>query len=553
MSTVMGTTPFMSASLLASSRFPQITSQLDHIQHRQLGDSFLGQLSDADIFIADISCLRNDQWLHRMDMAGSLSTIERILGEFKGTTSHSHLAVVRENEVPSPVAQRIVTARPALKSSNREFHIEGYFQPFATQTLDANRLQPVKGLTRDSKLSFYPPPYVPLNTQDEYKILQMLEYAGIHYETPRCDAARYGVTAFDAGRRFVFKTNLDFITFDWDHTLSNYQIFEEIAPIIRAKLSKQEPPEALAERPMTALEVARPFMQELVLGMMVGYAFRQGLTNFQQWEQYKPQVGIVTHTWPDRLGVLAEHFVRLLPLMEGLLPGTPGVYNWMTHSDVRSITHLHHFLSYAESLLRKFEHVGLEGLTETEQAELMGYMEDGKAHYRKPLGTLAMRGWEFSSLLHFDDSTKVINDLVEHVHAEAIRGLWVRQPHSKKLDVGELNKIVLSSLWRSREAARLRAARNLIRAEEQGFTLPYVLSAMQMFSVTRQTDQLAYRAPLPAGTVFRLHETPTTVGEYWRYYVNPTNRLKQQVRAVRKAAGGLRALRHQYKEIRKKP
>jgi hypothetical protein len=291
-------------------------------------------------------------------------------------------------------------------------------------------------------------------------------------------------------------------------------------------------------------------MHELAFGTMVGFALRQGLQSLDEWENYIPQVALATHTWPDRLGVLATYFMPLLPLMEGLLPGSPRMHAKMTDSGVRSVIHLHHFLGYAEGLIRAFDARGFELLKPSERDEVMGYLEDGKAHYRKPLGAFAMRGWETSSLLHFDDSTTVIADLMKaaaHSESGLLQAVHVRHPHSNVFrNVQEWHKIALHALWRRREDAMRGVVSDLARMEWKGSTIPALLGALGVYP---DREEPAWPASgLPDGVVMTVNETPTTLGEFWKYYVEPTNRLKGLIREVKKRRGGMRAIRRAYRE-----
>lgn len=406
------------------------------------------------------------------------------------------------------------------------------------------------------ELSFYPPPAVPLKTDNPYEILKMLEYAGIHYRGRESEAAKYGVFAFNTARQFISDTNFDRITFDWDHTLGNYQIFEDVAAILRARLGREQPAQAVAEAPMSALEVTRPMMGVLAFGAMVGYAIDQGLGQFDQWEHYEPQVGVATLTWPDRISILATYVSRLVPLMAGLLPGTPGMYERIHDPENKAFVHLHDFLDYADFLLPQFEARGFAGLSPSQQDETMAYCEDGKAHHRKPMGALARKGWEFSSLLHFDDSMQVIKDLKNFRYEDDIHGLLVRQPHpSLWSEVQEWHKVSLPPWWRffprARDIAMADAAATLARVEASGATIQAILGALQTFgsNTALQTEPMQ-RAPLPEGVLLMVHETTTTVGDFWTHYVAPTTRLKERIRQITKKRGGITRIRQDYERVR---
>lgn len=403
----------------------------------------------------------------------------------------------------------------------------------------------IPGGSRAKELDFAPPPRAFLASRNDSEVLEMLRYAGVRYRSPDSAAAAVGIRVFEEGRELARHGPHSAITFDWDHTLSNYQIFEDVSKLIRVRSSKVAPPRELAETPMVAIETARPFLQELAFGTMVGFALRQGLKSLDEWENYKPQVGVATHTWPDRLAVLATHFMPILPLMEGLLPGSPRMYEKFTDGSARSVIHLHHFLHYAEVMMLLFDSQEFRQFTPAERESAMNYLEDGKAHYRKPIGAWAMRGWETSSLLHIDDSTTVVSDLLRQSEPGGyVRAIHVPHPHSRFFrNVQEWHKISLPALWRKREDAIRGVIKNLARKESFGSPLPALLGALGVDS-----EEVAWpRAGLPEGVVMMFHETPTTLGEFWNYYVEPTNRLKTLIHDVRKRHGGLRNIRRDYR------
>lgn len=403
------------------------------------------------------------------------------------------------------------------------------------------------GGSREADLPFVEPLPIPLDGRHPETLLAILDYAGIRYASPDSPAAALGMRVFEIARDFGQRTTFERVTFDWDHTLSNYKIFEDVLGVVRTKMRREPPPEKPARTPMVALEVARPFMQEIAWGMAVGFALRQGIRSLKDWELYQPKVGLVTHTWPDRLGVLARHFNRLIPLLEGWFPGSPRLDEKIVKGETRAIIHLHDFLGYSRQLMTRFEIGGFASLSPSEQDEVMAYCEDGKGHYRKPLGALGARGWEVSSLLHLDDSTKVVADLEGHP-SPFVRAVHVRQPHSNG-DVQEWHKIAVSALWRSREAAAAAAVGRLAWMEWDHATVPAVLAvlgALQAFPFQADLPNPTERTRLPDGVVMTVHETPTTLGEFWEYYVRPTDEAKRHIRGVRDRRGGLAAVRRDY-------
>jgi hypothetical protein len=236
----------------------------------------------------------------------------------------------------------------------------------------------------------------------------------------------------------------------------------------------------------------------------------------------------------------------ILPLMEGLLPGSPRVYRKFTDEGARSVIHLHHFLHYAETMARLFDSQGFRTFDAVERDEMMTFLEDGKAHYRKPIGVWATRGWDVSSLLHVDDSTKVVADLPRQGALKGfhnLRALHVPHPHSTLFkNVQEWHKISLPSLWRKREDAMHGVIRHLARVEWSGSTIVPLLGALGVFDAAGWPS-----TGLPEGTVLTVHETPTTLVEFYDFYVEPTNRAAGLIREARDHHGGLKAVRRAHR------
>lgn len=393
------------------------------------------------------------------------------------------------------------------------------------------------------------PPAVALGSDDPADVLAMLRYAGVRYASPESPAAAAGHRVFAAGRALGRDGPYDAVTVDWDHTLSNYQVFEGVPRLLRL-LGPTPPGAAFRAAPFVAIETARPFMIELVFGMMAGFALRQGLARLSDWSRYRPQVGIATHTPPNRLAVLAAHFFPILPLMEGLLPDAPRIGERFASSNLRSVVHLHHFLDYATALMRRFGSHGFAELAPAQRDEVMRYLEDGSAHRRKPLGAWAARGWPATRLLHIDDSTAVVADLARQAalagHA-GLRAVHVPHPHSRGgTDIRRWHMFFLPGLWRRRQDALRGVAASLVRKEWTRSAVPALLRGL---APAAAADAVVWpAAALPAGTVMTLHEIPTSVGEVWDSYVAPVNAVRLLIGEVRRRRGGLRAIRQAWRD-----
>lgn len=388
-----------------------------------------------------------------------------------------------------------------------------------------------------TKLQPSVPPSIPLKTEKPADLFRLLEYAGVTYGAWESPAATVGLEAFRGGREFALRTDRTMIAFDWDHTIDNYKIFEDLIRLVRTKWSGRYPYKK--DYPMTALETARPFMHELVLGMMAGFAVRQGLENFTQWESYRPQVGIATQTWPDRLGVLSD-YIPLIPLMDARFPGEPESYEKTVRS--RTFVHLHDFLSHAEDLLTKFEKDGFEALSPQERDEVMLYLYRGKAHYVKPVGAMAKK-WEMGALMLFDDSYEVYRLYREELELEQVVSVYTQNPYLKPgEEEGELYKLSPGFTRQSRIKA---AARKLAEAESRTAVrtlLGHLKNLLQEGTEVKFDCNLSLVDETPEGVVLRMHETGTTLSRFHRYYVEPTGKIKQKIKRIVKKWDGLDAI-----------
>lgn len=388
-------------------------------------------------------------------------------------------------------------------------------------------------------LALQDPPGVPLDTTHAGEQLALLAYAGVRYGHAESPAAAVGLAAFAAGRALALEGPHRCISFDWDHTLSNFTVFHGIPTLIKTRLSQTLPPPAVAATPLVTLEMARPFMTEFAFGAVAGFALRQGLQRLADWQRYRPQVVVATHTWPDRLALIGRHFMPLLPLMEGLLPGDPHTYERLTAPGVRSLVHLHHFVEHAVELVERFNQGGRAALAAHEHEALRACVRDGCAHRSKPPGVWARRGCDTQGLLHFDDAARIV---AQHTRlAQAGReglapGVLVRHPCSRVFrNVQEWHKVAVPGLWRGRQAAVVGAARALAHGEAR---LPAAEALLRRYVGIAPWP----RGELPAGTLTAVHEAPSTAGEFWRYYVEPTQRAQALIRQLSLRHGGRRRL-----------
>jgi hypothetical protein len=344
---------------------------------------------------------------------------------------------------------------------------------------------------------------------------------------------------FRLGRGLALDGAHDGASLDWDHTLSNFQIFEDLSGLLATRWRSRPPPERLADAPMTAIEIARPFMTEFCFGLMAGFALRQGVRRLGDWHAYVPRVFIATHTWPDRVGLMGAHFMPILALGEGLMPGAPDTYPRLTGPSGRSVVHLHHFVDYAFSLIARCGKGGASALTPLQADELATLLADGRAHHRKPLGAWSSRGIDPRRLLIIDDSSRVIDDAARQARLGGFDGLRaVRVPHSYAgafRDVQEWHKVYPPALWSTRGRAMAGSARRIARHEAVNSPVPALLRAFEGARAARE-----FGARLPAGVLLPVHETPTTLGKFWHSYVEPIGRVRAALRRVVAQAGRVR-------------
>lgn len=396
----------------------------------------------------------------------------------------------------------------------------------------ANRVvgNPIPGIQmiQANRVDFHPPPSVPLQTEQPHEIIRILEYASLCYRSTDSAAAEFAVAVFEAGREWALGTEWPMIGFDWDYTLSNAQIAASLFQLATASLARHRHLRWLAGRlPIIGAEAPRPFMHELALGMMVGFAVRQGLKVFDEWERYRPRVGIVTGTWPDRLLELARYF-PLIDLMEGRLPGRPhtgGESAWKMH------VHFYDFVSYAEKLFAKLEE---KRVTATEKVEADAYFGEGRPYQKKPIGAI-LEKWQVGSVLLFDDSAEVVDFYRQMALLGVGTAIQTHNPYSPPdRNIPELSKVTFGLTHASRMQ---RAARKLAETESQTH-VPFLLERIvkfrkRVFDVP-PTCHPSEIESTPEGVVLQIAATGPTPDEFERLYGAPARKLQNMIDAARK-------------------
>jgi hypothetical protein len=386
-------------------------------------------------------------------------------------------------------------------------------------------------ITKINAKSIQYPPKIELSTTNNEDILNLLKYACLNEFVPGSAAENYAIDVFKFAREFVLSNSIDRVTFDWDHTLSIYLLVKGLKSI-PAKLFKKNLPAFLSNAQMTVLESGRPFMQEFAFGMMVGFAIKQQIQSFTQWENYIPQVGIVTLTWPARIAALAQN-LNLLSLAEGVFPRKKNLYELIIQGKSRAFIHLHDFINYLNNILEKISDDQYSILTAQQKNDVNSCLQLGKGHKLKIPGLLEEKGWLGNRHLHFDDCILNLNCLTNYKDKK-ISGVLVRQSQSQQLGVREIDKINFSSLWSTTEKARTKGMHLIASKEYSRSTLPAIISLLSNDSTpSLVVDNLCERTTLPPGVCLNFYEGSISVGEFWEYYLIPVKKISYKIQQIK--------------------
>ncbi len=377
------------------------------------------------------------------------------------------------------------------------------------------------------------PPPIPLSTGEPLDVLRLLEIAGVRYLHPDAPAATQGVEIFTAGRTFALEKGPEWVGFDFDFTTNIYRIYSPILSLISIKLLPSFT-HRLHRRDLRFFEAAKPGMHELIMGMAVGYALRQGLRTFKEWELYRPQVRFVTQTWPDRLAKLAMAATPLIALAMGRYPGTP-----LTDHDIRvsdTFITIEDFLQQQKKLLTRFRDGGyrFQVLAEREQDEVHEMLMIEKGYMLKPLSTFTAKGWTPPKLI-FDDSPASNARLLKD-------GVCVVSTLNPVAPGRELSDIKALSLF-----GRTRAARQMIHmaSRTEG---PALIDALHRLAegATRVTLDPHRLTPTPHGTIFMLHDLRGSLRDVLANYRVPQQSIARMIKAIIAAAGGRERITREY-------
>lgn len=388
----------------------------------------------------------------------------------------------------------------------------------------------------ESDLSAYPsPPSIELSTNDAKELLSLLNYACLNRYDSGSPAESCALNIFKFARKFVLTNSIDKITFDFDNTLYSALIIQGAA-VFPAQLYKKKLPKYFLNKSLTAIESPRPFMEEFVFGMMIGFAIKQGLTKFTQWEIYKPEVGILTLTWPQRLAGLVKSYIPLLSLIEGYFPGKNEVAEQILKNKTRAFVHLYDFINYISELLDKMEYTLFRNLPHNQQFDLQACFQLGKLNKLKFPEVIENKDWLGNNHLHFDDCLLTLNHL-EAYRAKKISTIYVRQSQSDALNIRSIDRMYLPSLYSSIHKSRKESISRIAQREYFNCTLQKIIKVLeQEADCPTITPELHQRHTIPVGTQLNFYESSTTVYKFWENYIQPINVLQKKLHRAKKLA-----------------
>ncbi len=494
-------------------------------------DQLIQQLGREGFFINSIAQLEDSTEMRRLG-----SEDNRMIQGIVAALAHGGGPGIPEDTAPR--GHYVTTERP-VRLGGGGYFAKGRFRLFEPGW-ETGGLTVVRGETP----RFIPPPAIPLHTDHYTDVLQLLEYAGIHYTDPRSPAAGQGFSAFQAGRHYVLERleklegtgrSEDWIGFDWDFTTDVYRIYAELGPLISMKVF-HEPPANADKKYIRVLEAAKPGIHEIMVGMMAGYALDQGVKVFNQWESYFPRLRIVTQTWPQRLAELGRSHVRLVPLLMGRLPGLK-----LEDGDVvgsRACITLQDFLREAAHLLDAYQDAGFrfEGLDPEEREDLIAILRTGKGHVIKSMGAFEAKGWSRPTLV-FDDGPVTNRRLAQ----AGVQTVQIPNPLAPGKEMSDLKVVTL----RGRRAASRQLLRMISRTEIT--PLIELLSELLQGKEPRALP-LEGLPQTPAGTIVTLHDTRRALDLFFAEFEQPKREMKLKLRAVIRSAGGMTAIERNYRE-----
>ena len=466
-----------------------ISPRLAAVEKSGLNGLLLNELGRRGLLISNLKSIQNPRWLEKLSETGGIEEIRAALDRVEGDD---------RNEPPEENGRYVEIKRPVRLPGSQEY-ATARLKLFEPEIPHPKETTVVAG----GPMRFVPPPEVPLDDEymDPLHVLQILEYAGVPYLSPECPAAELGIRTFLAGREFALETDADWVGFDWDFTAGIYRIYTVLGPLISATLFGGY---------IRVLEAAKPGAWEYIMGTAVGYAKKQGLERFDQWEKYRPQVLLPTQTWGMRLKVLGNEHSRLIPLLMGRLPGLP--ISEEEVADSKAFITSDDFLPYTERLLHKLP------LSPSESKALAEIFKIKKGHVLKPLGAFEEKGLTPPKVI-FDDSPKS-ND---YLREEGVQVVGTYNPLAPGGEMSSLKAIT----FRGRKAAARQMVEMASRTEASAFieAAKKLLAGEKEITIGAQDLQ-----PIPQGTILVIHDTKRPIDKFKTEFLKPRSRVKKSIR-----------------------
>jgi hypothetical protein len=378
------------------------------------------------------------------------------------------------------------------------------------------------------------PPSIALHTDEPLEILELLSVAGIRYRAPTSAAANLGVAIFRASRAFALESAPEWIGFDWDFTTNYFQVYSPIPSLLLIACLRR-PPQAMLQKPIDFFEISRPGMYECIFGMAVGYALRQGLRSFPQWEYYRPQVRWVTQTWPLRLALFGTNAFPLIPLLMGRFPGRAISEDDIRRSD--AFITVEDFVSYSKRLLERFQDSRRRfyTLSAREQDEVIEILRAGKGFKLKPMGAFLAKGWSPPELI-FDDSPSSTAQFQRD-------GARVVTMHNVLAPGREMREVEGLCFRGKRAAAQQMVA---MASQTEG---PALLEVLRRLSAGERSIELrsCHLTPIPEGTVVVLHDGHGAIADMFSKFITMQRDVDRLIKRILRDAGGIPKLEEDYR------
>lgn len=427
-----------------------------------------------------------------------------------------------------PLYERYRDAHRTISSPDGNAHLRQSY-------LVADSSGVLRRLDRLDRIDVHAPKSIALDTEHHFEILKLLECCGSYFASAQSVAAEEGARVFRAARAYALTCPHDWIGVDWDFTTDLYRIYAPLVTLVRLKLCFKRS-EGIDEQWLRTFEIAKPGMYEFLFGLAVGYALRQGIRHYGEWNRYEPQVRWVTQTWPSRLALLGTHAIPLILLLAGKFPGET-----LTTEEVRqskAFITVESFLAEIHRLLSRFRDSGyrVERLEPYERTEIEEFFSSSKVYQLKPLGAFASKGWSAPSLI-LDDSI----GCNESMHRSGVATIQTLNPIARNKEMSDTQTVCFGG--------RLLAQQQIVRMASKS-EVPAIVESLQRITqgesrVVLTREQLR---TLPAGTVLLLSDVKLKLREIIDQMREPQVEVRRRICKIigeLKARGELPALSKQ--------